>query len=373
MGGFAPYRVRSAYSRPYMPKNIVVCCDGTAGEYGLRKSNVVKLYSVLARDTHQQVAFYDPGVGTATMPAALSAPLVTLRRGLGLAFGYGLTKDLHDAYRYLMQTYETGDRIFIFGFSRGAYTARALAGMLHKCGLLSPHNDNLLPYALKIYKHEPTGRVSNGFRKTFAQRVQVDFLGLWDTVSSIGWIYDPIALPYTAENPSVRVLRHALAIHERRAFYRQNQWRARPGQDVKEVWFSGSHRDVGGAFPEEESGLSQVALRWMLREACAHGLLVDRARMAAVLPKRFPKAPDDPIPEFPRGPVHEALSGLWWLAEVVPKLYRDPRDGYRRKLKIPMGRPRYIPDGATVHASVLKRATRAENLPKNVQVEPDEE
>lgn len=357
-----------------MAKNIVVCCDGTAGEYGLRKSNVVRVYAALSRDTRAQLAYYNPGVGTLKEPPALGAPLRLLKAGLGLAFGYGLLKNVRDAYRFLMQTYEEGDRIFIFGFSRGAYAARALAGVLHKCGVLFPHNDNLLPYVMKVYQHSPTGRVSNGFRKTFARKCRVHFLGLWDTVSSVGWIYDPVTLPYTAQNPSVDIVRHAVSIHERRCFYRQNLWTPSPNQDVREVWFSGNHRDVGGSYPDHESGLSQLCLQWMLREASQHGLLLDPKKLAKLLPKKRPKSADDPTVPDPHGPIHETLRAAWWIPELLPKLYRDPADGYRRKLRIPLGELRRIPDDVRIHASVLIGAGKdARNLPARYSVESDSE
>jgi hypothetical protein len=358
-----------------MTKNIVVCCDGTAGEYGLRKSNVVRLYAALSRDTRTQLAFYDPGVGTLTAPPRLGAPLRLLKAGLGLAFGYGLMKNVRDAYRFLMQTYQTGDRIFLFGFSRGAYAARTLAAVLHKCGLLSPHNDNLLPYVLKVYEHTPTGRVSNGFRKTFAQKVRVHFLGVWDTVSSIGWIYDPMTLPYTAQNPSIDVVRHAVSIHERRCFYRQNLWSTSPGQDVREVWFAGNHRDIGGSYPESESGLSQLCLKWMLDEARQHGLLLDEKKLAKLLPTRLPRDPEQPTVPDAGGPIHDSLQkATWWIPELMPRLYRDPRDGYRRKLRIPLGEWRHIPEDVAIHASVFRGAGKAaQNLPQRYAVEPEQE
>ena len=146
-----------------MAKNIVVCCDGTSNEYGDCKTNVLKLFSVLPKGDPDQVTFYDPGVGTFSAPAALTKTTRAVTRVFGLAFGYGITKNIGDAYRFLMETYEPGDRVYLFGFSRGAYTARAVAAMIHKCGLLEPGNHNLLPYALKLFKYERTPRIYAGF------------------------------------------------------------------------------------------------------------------------------------------------------------------------------------------------------------------
>ena len=124
-------------------RNVVICCDGTGNQYGDRNTNVVKLYAVLDRDPHRQVTFYDPGVGTFSLHPALTTTARAGMRLLGLAFGLGLTKNVIDAYRFLMQHYQEGDRMFLFGFSRGAYTVRAVAAMVHKCGLLHPDNENL--------------------------------------------------------------------------------------------------------------------------------------------------------------------------------------------------------------------------------------
>src|SRR5262249_30195537 len=129
-------------------KNIVVCCDGTGNEYGKNNTNVVDLYSV-ARQTDTQVTFYDPGVGTGGWE--YEEETCKLRGKGDEGSGEGFQRNVEDAYRYLMGCYEDGDRIFLFGFSRGAFTVRALGGMLYKCGLLRPHNDTLVEYASKLY------------------------------------------------------------------------------------------------------------------------------------------------------------------------------------------------------------------------------
>jgi uncharacterized protein (DUF2235 family) len=369
-----------------MAKNIVVCCDGTGNEYGDRNSNVLKLYSILPKSDGRQITFYDPGVGTFNLPPAISKPARLASRTLGLAFGRGITANIADAYRYLMRTYEPGDKVFFFGFSRGAYTARAAAAMLYKCGLLDPRNDNLLPYALNVFKHERRPRIYGGFRRTFSRPCPVHFLGLWDTVKSVGWIYDPLTLPFTRRNPGVRVVRHAVSIDERRCFYRQNLWGLPDaGQDVKQVWFAGTHSDVGGSFPESECGLSQIALQWMIGEAERFELRVDRRRYETVLPltAAADSRPDDEDPESEyhcppdfRGPIHDSLRGFWWIPEFIPKIYQNPRDEYRKKLIIPSGRRRWIPDGSIIHESVLLRMRdpamgyRPTNLPKRYSVEP---
>src|SRR5260370_16895749 len=128
-----------------------------------------------------------------------------------------------------MNEFNPGDQIFIFGFSRGAYTARALCGLLKMCGLLTAGNEALIPYALRLYKSNDPCKfeIAAGFKSTFSVPCKPYFLGLWDTLSSVGWILDPIHtkgghLPYTATLPDVPVIRHAVSIDERRAFFRQN-------------------------------------------------------------------------------------------------------------------------------------------------------
>ena len=120
-----------------MQRNIVICCDGTGNEYGERNTNVLKLYSVLKRDK-SQLAFYDPGVGTMSAPAAMTNVAKAASKAVGLAFGRGITKNVEEPYRFLMDHYQRGDKVYLFGFSRGAYTARAVAALLYKCGLLEP-------------------------------------------------------------------------------------------------------------------------------------------------------------------------------------------------------------------------------------------
>lgn len=350
-----------------MAKNLVICCDGTAGEYSDHNTNVVKIYSILERDPATQLAFYDPGVGTFSIHPALTKIARGFLKGLGLAFGLGITQNILDAYRYLMQNYEDGDQIFLFGFSRGAYTVRAVAAMIEKCGLLYPNNDNLLSYAAKIFKREADPEVFRGFKKTFARPVPIRFLGLWDTVSSVGWMWDPVSLPYTANNPSVEVVRHAISIDERRAFFRQNLWgKPKAGQDVKQVWFAGVHSDVGGGYASAESGLSKIALEWMVVEAFPKGLLIDPVRTQDVVMSAA--SPDH------RGDIHNSLTLGWWPAELWPKVVYSWRKK-RRKIRFNLGRRRYVDDRACVHQSALDRKQdvteyRPPNFPGNASTEP---
>jgi uncharacterized protein (DUF2235 family) len=362
-----------------MPRNIVVCCDGTGNQYGSANSNVVKLYWTLSLQD-QQIAYYHPGVGTMGARSALSAAGKWWTTVRGLAFGYGFSDHIADVYSFLMGAFSPGDQIYIFGFSRGAYTARALCGLLHMCGLLTPGNEALIPYALRLYKSNDPCKfeIAAGFRTTFSVPCAPYFLGLWDTVSSVGWILDPIHtkgghLPYTATLPDVSILRHAVSIDERRAFFRQNLIHepALASQDVKQVWFAGVHSDVGGSYAEAESGLSKIALRWMLCEAESAGLCLDPQKVIDVLGGKLPYVKPDP-----KGPMHRSLEGVWWLGEFWPKRCSRPvlvpgnaTPNWKASLTVNFGRPRKIPEGVHIHQSVFDRMRdvpgyRPRNLPQ---------
>jgi uncharacterized protein (DUF2235 family) len=362
-----------------MAKNIVICCDGTGDEFGGdRNSNVVKLYSTLRIDG-TQAGYYHPGVGTMGSPAARNWIGKQWSRAKGLAFGAGLLGNVADAYRYLMEVYADGDRVYLFGFSRGSYTARALAGVLHMYGLLSPGNDALIPYIIRMYARKTrqaagmkeTLEVAEFFKATFSRDCPLFFVGLWDTVSSVGWIFDPLVLPFSARNPGMHTGRHAVSIHERRCYYRQNLWGAPfEDQSIKQVWFAGVHSDVGGSYPESESGLSKVTLEWMLHEAAAAGLRIDHHKAAVVLgkaPRPEPWMPDY-VPPNANGRIHRSLRGLWWLLELLPHRYVDFDSGSPVvRWRIPFGAPRRIPKGSRIYE--LARP-RLDHWDDSFQVEP---
>ena len=134
-----------------MPRNLILCCDGTNNEFGPENTNVVRLVQSLNRDPIKQWLYYDPGVGTLPEPGAFSKVQKWVSKVFGLAFGAGLSWKVGEAYTYLMETWEPGDSVFLFGFSRGAYTVRVLAGMLYALGLLPRHNPNLVPYVIRLF------------------------------------------------------------------------------------------------------------------------------------------------------------------------------------------------------------------------------
>ena len=361
-----------------MPKNIVICCDGTGNKYSNRNTNVVKLHAVLdLDDTTRQVAYYHAGLGTMGSPNALTRLASLWTKTIGLAFGYGFTRDVGDAYAFLMDTFERKDRVFLFGFSRGAYTVRALAGLLHMFGLVPARDYDLIPYATEMLKRKQdpeTFDEADGFKSTFSRECKPYFIGVWDTVSSVGWVWDPTHIPYTRRNPDLSIGRHAISIDERRCFFRQNLWgEPLPSQNIKQVWFAGVHSDVGGGYVENESGLAKISLEWMLREAALPGLAVKDERIQEVLGRRGGNwvKPDAP------GTIHNSLreSG-WWLLEPFPHRYWDSTcHPPREKIGFPFGRRRLIPPGAAIHESVLRRMAlhigyNPGNLPEDRQVEP---
>ena len=179
------------------------------------------------------------------------------------------------------------------------------------------------------------------------------FVGVWDTVSSVGWIDNPLHLPYSADNGDIEIGRHAIAIDERRAFFRTNLWRPRPDggpRDIKQVWFPGVHCDVGGGYPEAESGLSKISLEWMLKEAMQAGLIVDPNKVQSILGH----SSDNYVRPDARALIHKSLKGFWNLAEFVPKKYYDrPRGVQTRRMNF--YRRRKIPDGAMIHVSATQR------------------
>lgn len=281
-----------------MSRNIVLSCDGTANEFSDHNTNVVKLYSALVHDPARQITYYHPGLGTMEPAGALTTFSRKVTKLLGMALGYGLANDIRDAYVFLMQNFDKDDNVFLFGFSRGAYTVRAVASLLHMYGLILPGNETLVPYAIRMLtgisradkkslkQQEATKQyfeLDREFKSTLSRSdCSLRFVGVWDTVSSVGWIENPLKLPYVANNPDIQIGRHAVSIDEHRAFFRNHLWR-RPDDpsaphgpvDVKQVWFPGDHCDVGGGYAEQESGLSKGALEWMFTEATAAGLLVD--------------------------------------------------------------------------------------------------
>lgn len=382
-------------------RNLVVCSDGTGNEFGAKLSNVLKLYRV-AEKNDDQLVYYDPGIGTLSMPSAWRRLQQRARGVFGMMTGWGLDQNVLDAYGFLCRNYRPGDNIYLFGFSRGAYTVRVIAGLIQLVGLLRPHQVNFAGYALTAYKNASEAsdfEIAWSFRRTVnGLHVPIRFMGVWDTVSSVivpG--RTPLSklkleeLPYTTHNPSVQTFRHAIAIDEFRRMFRVKRWdepqdfipnpfakvAKTPAQDIKQVWFAGCHSDVGGGFSEDESALSKFSLLWMLAQAKANGFRTNTAMINHIVKGQIRKNARRYTPPDAAGPIHKSLAKFWWLLEWAPKSQKY-RDWPERKTfagrYIPWGEPRLIPDDAFIHHSVIDRwdavsTYRPKNMPVKYQIE----
>ena len=266
-------------------KRLVVCADGTWNSPSAMQggkpcpTNVVRLAQAVAptaADGVIQVVYYHDGVGT--HPG--------LDRILGGMFGLGLDRNIWDLYRFLVQNFEAGDEIYLFGFSRGAFTVRSLAGMVRKCGVLRKNRVDEVMKAYEFYRsdHLPASDEAKAFRMQKSVETRIRCIGVWDTVGSLGIPATP--LRYFSERKYrfhdvqlsswVDNAFHALAIDERRVPFRPAIWEAQqpsegqPPQTIKQVWFAGVHSDVGGGYTS--TGLSDLTLEWMIREAAGCGL-----------------------------------------------------------------------------------------------------
>jgi uncharacterized protein (DUF2235 family) len=357
-----------------MAKNVVVCCDGTANEFTTDRTNVAKLFFTLVKDPSRQVGYYHPGVGTMAPPGVLTKTGAFLAQVAGMAWGYGLNNDIREAYVFIANNFEEGDRLFLFGFSRGAYTVRAVASLLHMYGLIGKGNEPLVPYAVRMMwaihgvqkrrkKNAPADPrveeyfgLAEQFKATFSRPCKPHFVGVWDTVSSVGWLANPLSLPYTANNPDIQIGRHAIAIDEHRAFFRTNLWHlaTNPTQagpkDMRQVWFPGVHCDVGGGYPEPESGLSKIALEWVIGEARDADLLFNDEKVETILGRRgqgFVK-PD------PNGCMHESLTRWWRPMEYVPKPHWNDAT-QSTEWRANRYRQRSLPERPCVHDAAWER------------------
>ncbi|UPJ50270.1 DUF2235 domain-containing protein [Bradyrhizobium sp. 200] len=411
-------------------RNIIICCDGTGNEISENISNVLKLYRCLRKTEKtlpRQLVYYDPGVGTLARPDPWHKLRQDFNAILGLATGYGLDDNVLAAYDFLVRNYQHGDAIYLFGFSRGAYTVRVLAGLIHKVGLIAPEQVNLAGSGLIAYKQFssdeapklrakiksaadvataedalPQSAFDNAAqfaRITSARWPNIRFVGVWDTVASVivpraDRFYLPSLeeLAFTIVNPSVQTFRQAISIDERRCMFRLKKWddpqtykhnrfndaNAEP-QDILQVWFAGVHADIGGGYPEKQSGLSKYPLLWMIDEAAKCGLTVNQAtvnQLAWGIQRKG--SPYSYVAPDVRGELHTSLRGAWWVLEYLPKnaKYREwPARKVHFGYYIPDAEPRLIPDGAIIHESALQRmdampSYRPVNLPRQYEKFP---
>jgi uncharacterized protein (DUF2235 family) len=307
-------------------KRLVVCCDGTWNKPDNRLvTNVEKIARTVQSDPAatggvSQLVYYVSGVGAGSYAAD---------RVLGGAFGFGLFHNVIASYRFLAQNYEPDDEIFIFGFSRGAYTARSVAGMVARVGLLTKVSlvEERLPAAVAMYQRKNLSEGAFGssveeFRHDHCHSAKVTFLGVFDTVGALGVPGLNGLTPRFHDvqlSRNVQRARHAVAIDETRLKFAPTLWLASaepetsaplepetsappepaPGElavtaddRVKQVWFEGAHSDIGGGL--RETGLSDTSLLWMAREAHAAGLVFD-----ASLLDHYVNSGSDPIRHNP--------------------------------------------------------------------------
>ena len=245
----------------------------------------------------KQRFYYDPGVGTSKF-----------QRLSGGIFGYGLSKNLLKGYDWLARRYREGDEIWIFGFSRGAYTARSLVGLIRKCGLVHVVTPALLDKAERLYRDKdlhPDSETCQAFKDNFSRQPRIHFLGVWDTVGALGvpgtnMFKSKYDWHDTALSSIVDRAYQAVALDEHRAAYNVSLWTSTDGKkkphnlDVEQRWFIGAHANVGGGYGPEDL-LDDITLNWMLEKAENAGLKVDQYDVAE---DAWKTAPKDSFAEF---------------------------------------------------------------------------
>ena len=375
-------------------KRIVICADGTWGSPYRQDGSHAGLTNVrrmaqavlpVTDDRTPQVVLYQSGLGTGG---------ARVDRLLGGGMGLGLATNVVDAYTFLVGNYEAGDELYLFGFSRGAYTARSLAGLIRNCGILRKAHAERVQEAYDRYRDRrspdwhPSGSKAIAFREAHAWRetrrrsddqrgqdTTIRFLGVWDTVGAFGvpsglWRSLTRRAHGFHDTQLSRCVDHAyqaLAVDERRAPFYPTLWDPGsprlPGQTLLQVWFAGVHANVGGGYPD--AGLSDIALDWLASHAMAHGLGLDRAII-----RRGPNALGPLVDSQTLG--YRAI-GVWgklnpfhrWYARTDVRAREDAAIARRTSWRGDCVRP--IPPGTTVHPSVhQRRLARLDYRPPNV-------
>jgi hypothetical protein len=324
-------------------RRVVMCCDGTwnypdeldnAG--GPAPTNVAKVAQGVARYDDRgvpQLVYYQPGVGVGRN-----------ERFRGGTFGYGLSRNVRACYRFLVETYKPGDQLYFFGFSRGAYTARSVVGLINNSGILLPEYRNRVDEAYRLYKSRhpntrPDTIAAELFRRSYSydeEDTPIHFVGVWDTVGAMGipigemWTPPFIKNKYgfhdTGLSPRVKNAYQALAIDERRRPFKPALWTSandERGQNVQQVWFAGAHCDVGGGTPD--CSLSDIPLKWMIDRAHACGGLAFKAdhfvetqpppnmTKRQTLEWELARAQGKCINRCARGPLHDSYRSVYRL------------------------------------------------------------
>ncbi|KAF8878539.1 hypothetical protein BD779DRAFT_1447603 [Infundibulicybe gibba] len=313
---------------------LIVCLDGTPNQFSKNNTNVFELYRRVIKNENQ-LTYYDSGIsGTYAKPSQRSFAYwkQVIFNKIDMAIAWNFKKIILGAYRWLSANYKEGDKIYLFGFSRGAYQVRVLAAMISKVGLILPGNEDQIPFAYKLYVNHKSDRNTNEtfdmagrFKKTFSRggRIRVHYLGVWDTVSSVG-VARSKPLPLTDKCKHFCYMRHALALDERRVKFlpeyaqggksnpRRENWasageklRLRPR--VKEVWFAGSHSDMW-------LNNTTIPALWMGNEAMSAGLDLAPSGVAWNWKELEVDRPT------------ESLSFMWRILEVLPLKHLSYKD-----------------------------------------------
>lgn len=307
-------------------KKLIVFCDGTwnsanqvSQDHKPCPTNVSRLFEATAEVDQQgnpQLVHYVKGVGTRFS-----------ERITGGGFGFGISDNIKEGYQFICSNYQEGDEIFLFGFSRGAFTARSIAGFIHNLGILKRNKFYKLNEAFKYYRDKSPEWEPE---KPNAVRYQNDncwptktiqFIGVWDTVGALGvpygivsaWIIDKLfkcGFHDTKLSSSINSAYHALALDEHRWPFRPTRWELDPQhhdnyENFQEKWFPGVHSDVGGGYPSP-SGLADIALEWMAKNAEKHGILINLSNIT--LPVFTPN---------PNDPAHNSQTLFYRLATLI--------------------------------------------------------
>jgi len=307
-------------------KRIAIFADGTwnSPEKG-GATNVLRMTRAVKPESGgaEQVAFYDWGVGT------------DRKKLMGGISGAGIDKNIMDCYRFIVHNYDAGDQLFFFGFSRGAYTVRSLAGFIRNCGLLQRRHADQIPNAFRLYRKRskssgPNESEAKSFRRKFAVAdiTPIEFVGAWDTVGALG-----IPVPFwgtlndrkflfhdTEPSKIVQHARHAVSLDENREDFKPVLWSDKPSIDLQQVWFAGVHSDVGGGY--ENRGLSDCAVNWIVTEAAKLGL-------------QFEAHFTDTIDPRPSAKMHNARKGIYLardsiVRDVVGPIHATAKERWNR-------------------------------------------
>ena len=278
-------------------KRIITCSDGTWNKPSVTqkgkpiRTNVQKIFDLICKRDDKnvlQIKYYDQGIG---------AEGTWFTRTFEGATGKGIDNNIMDAYKFIVWNYEPDDEIYLFGFSRGAYTARSLAGLIRKSGILKKNDLNLLSKAYQLYRNHDAGPESEEakqFRSANSFDVyNIKFIGVWDTVGSLGiplhlfqWFNKKKYSFYdTTLSSIVKYAYHAISIDENRGNFKPTLWELSPNrardfeQVLEQRWFAGVHSNIGGGYPDE--GLSDIALKWITEKAADTGLGYDLKKLEA--------------------------------------------------------------------------------------------